>query len=63
MTDKGRTPDRDSNANPRTADEQESPEPERPPTIQEEKGRPSRLDDPPKAEGNRDEVDEGQGEA
>lgn len=61
MTEHERTPDRDSSADPRTADEQDSPEPERPPTIQEKHGQHPRLDDPAKAEGNRDEVDDEQG--
>lgn len=50
--------DRGDEAEPRTADEQESPEPVRPRTIQEKKGQSARSqDDPPKAEGNRDEAD------
>lgn len=50
--------DRGHEAEPRTADEQESPDPVRPRTIQEKKGQAARSqDDPPKAEGNRDEVD------
>lgn len=60
MTDQDRSKDRDRTADPRTADEQESPQPERPPTIQEKKGQPRPLDNPPKAEGDRDEVDEDQ---
>lgn len=53
-----RSVDRGDEAAPRTADEQDSPEPVRPPTIQEKKGQAARSqDDPPKAEGNRDEAD------
>lgn len=54
-TDQSR--DRDRNGDPRTADQQESPQPERPPTIQEKHGQHPRIDDPPKSEGNRDEAD------
>lgn len=45
-------------ANPRPADEQDSPEPERPRTIREAEGQAIKdLEDPPKAEGNRDEAE------
>lgn len=60
MTDKDRSKDRDRSADPRTADEQKTPQPVRPPTIQEKEGQSRPLDNPPKAEGNRDEVDDGQ---
>lgn len=45
-------------SNPRPADAQDAPEPVRPETVQEAEGQAVRdQDDPPKAEGNRDEVD------
>lgn len=54
-TDKGSKP---RAASPRTAAEQDSPVPERPETIREAKGQAVKdQEDPPKAEGNRDEVD------
>lgn len=43
---------------PRPADAQDAPEPVRPETVQEAEGQAIRdLEDPPKAEGNRDEAE------
>ena len=45
---------------PKTAAEQESPQPERMVTPQEEAGQDlAELDDPPQAEGDRDDVEDG----
>lgn len=50
-------PERESGTNEREPDA--APEPERPPTVQEKAGvSPNQVEDPPKAEGNRDEAEE-----
>lgn len=44
---------------PKHADEQDAPEPVRPTTPQEDAGQDiAQLDDPPQAEGDRDDVDQ-----